>query len=168
MKILCVVLEYGYGRQSRGISYIERDGFMRSFETLGHTVVPFYYDKYVNYPYHKYVRYPKPLQEEVKYCADAVKPDLIFMSLFTNQFRTDTLDYLKSHYTTVAWFGDDQWRFDNFTSRYARHFTHCITTDRYAIAGYKRLGIRNVIHSQWAAIDAHRAPELGGGGINMT
>ena len=59
----------------------------------------------------------------------------------------------KSKYITINWFGDDTWRFEDFTSLYAPFFTYCITTDKFSISKYKNLGITKVILSQWAAID---------------
>ena len=61
------------------------------------------------------------------------------------------LDYLKSKYTTINWFCDDQWRFENFTRHYAPHFSYAITTDKFALTKYKKLGYENAILSQWAS-----------------
>lgn len=154
MKILYVDLQYDYGIKERGRNIIGLDGFKKSFEELAHKVVMFYYDEYL--------QDTKPMQQKLKEFADNVKPDLIFFSLFQNQFEQGTLDYLKSKYTTINWFGDDQWRFDNFTYKYANYFTYCITTDKFSIPKYKNLGQYNVIYSQWAAIDSHEVPKFDG------
>lgn len=147
MKILYVDLEYDYGIQSRGLNLIGQDGFKHSFETLGHEVVGFYYDDYLSDEV--------LLQQKLLEAADQAKPDLIFFCLFQNQFKHDTLKALKAKYLTVNWFGDDQWRFDNFTKDYANDFSWCITTDLYSLEKYKTIGQNNVILSQWAAIDKH-------------
>lgn len=144
MKILYVDLKYDYGVKSRGLNHIGQDGFLRSFQELGHEVLEFYYDDYLNNT--------SVLQEKIKNFSDKIKPDVIFFCLFANQFQIKTLDYLKSKYTTINWFGDDQWRFDNFSSIYAKHFTYCVTTDQYSIQKYKNIGQENVIYSQWAAM----------------
>ena len=154
MKILYVDLQYDYGIKARGKNIIGEDGFKKSFEELNHEVVMFYYDDYL--------QDTKPMQQKLKDFADDIKPDLIFFSLFQNQFEVETLDYLKSRYKTINWFGDDQWRFDNFTCNYANHFTYCITTDKFSIPKYKNLGQYNVIYSQWAAIDSHQMPKFEG------
>lgn len=154
MKILYIDLQYDYGIKSRGINIIGHDGFKKSFEKLGHSITMFYYDDYLNNPL--------PLQNDLKIFADKIQPDLIFFSLFRDQFNFDTLDYLKSKYTTINWFGDDQWRFDDFTSQYANHFTHCITTDKFSIPKYEAIGQHNIIYSQWAAIDSHEIPMFEG------
>jgi len=160
MKILYVDLQYDYGIKARGRNIIGLDGFKNSFEQLGHDVVMFYYDEYLNNT--------NPMQEKLKAFADREKPDLIFFSLFLDQFKLDTLDYLKSKYTTVNWFGDDQWRFDNFTYKYATHFTYCITTDKFSIPKYKKIGQNNVIYSQWAAINSHKIPKFEGYKYDVT
>ncbi|MDX4026198.1 glycosyltransferase [Aliarcobacter skirrowii] len=152
MKILYVDLKYDYGIQSRGINIIGHDGFKNSFEELGHKVEMFYYDEYL--------QNTKPLQKKLKDFADDIEPDLIFFSLFQNQFEIETLDYLKSKYITINWFGDDQWRFDNFTYKYANHFTYCVTTDKFSILKYKKIGQQNIIYSQWAAINSHKIPKF--------
>ncbi|MBE3609027.1 CgeB family protein [Campylobacter californiensis] len=154
MKILYVDLEYDYGIKARGINTIGQYGFKYSFEKLGHEVVVFYYDEYLNN-----IDF---LQKKIKNFADDVKPDLIFFCMFQEQFEVKTLDYLKSKYLTINWFGDDQWRFDNFTCKYANCFTYCITTDKFSILKYKKLGQHNVIYSQWGAINSHDMPKFEG------
>lgn len=150
MKILYVDLEYDYGIKARGQNVIGHDGFKHSFEILGHTVIMFYYDEYLNNTL--------SLQNALISFADKIQPDLIFFCLFRDQFDIETLDYLKTRYKTINWFGDDTWRFDSFTSKYAKHFTYCITTDKFSIFKYKQLGQNNVLYSQWAAINTHKIP----------
>lgn len=146
MKILLVDLKFDYGQEKRGLNQIGEVGFNQVFRSLGHEVTNFYYDSYLNRT--------EELQAELLKRAGEVKPDLIFFILFTNQFKTETLDLLKQKYRTINWFGDDQWRFDNFTSKYAPHFTHCITTDIYSQKKYNDIGVKNLFISQWAALNA--------------
>lgn len=148
MRILYVDLEYDYGVKSRGLNQIGQIGFRGVFDSLGHEVIPFYYDEYL--------LNTGPLQNLLLTKADFVKPDLIFFCLYTNQFTPETLKALKSKYRTLNWFGDDQWRFDKFTSEFAPLFTYSITTDPFALPKYKRLGVENVILSQWAALNVEQ------------
>jgi spore maturation protein CgeB len=154
MKILYVDMLYDYGKKSRGPNQIGQIGFLQVFKSLGHDVVEFYYDDYLGNT--------GPLQNELLKKADEVKPDLIFFCLYTDQFSNETLLQLKSKYKTINWFGDDQWRFDKFTSRYAPCFTYCITTDPFAIPRYYKLGVKNVILSQWAALNEPVKPVSAG------
>ena len=151
MKILFVDIQYDYGIQSRGPNHIGQEGFKKSLEKLGHEVVPFYYDEYLNNT--------GPLQKKLLSYATEVKPDLIFFVIFREHFHLETLKELKNKFTTVNWFGDDQWRFDSFTSVYAPYFTWSITTDQYAIDKYRTIGVENVFFSQWAAIDQNKIPD---------
>ena len=151
VKIVFVDLQYDYGVKARGRNIIGQDGFLNSFERLGHSVKPFYYDAYLP---HNLVQ----LQVDLIAFIDNEVPDLVFFSLFQNQFKIETLEYLKSKYVTVNWFGDDTWRFDSFTSRYANSFTYCVTTDKFSLFKYRQLEQYNVIYSQWAAIDSHTIP----------
>ena len=145
MKILYVDLLYDYGIKSRGDNQIGQIGFLKVFKSLGHDVVPFYYDSYL--------KNLESLQVELLKVADEQMPDLIYFCLYTEQFFPETLLKLKNKYKTMNWFGDDHWRFDNFTSKYAPLFSYVITTDPFALPKYKKIGIDNVILSQWAALN---------------
>jgi spore maturation protein CgeB len=149
MKILYVDLEFDYGEPSRGINTIGQLGFKSSFEQLGHEVIPFYYDNYLKNDLNK-------MQKDLCQKADEVAPDLIFFMLFRDQFTIETLSYLKSKFKTANWFGDDTWRFESFSSKFAPFFTYPITTDKFSLTKYYALGLKNVIRSQWAAIDDKR------------
>lgn len=145
MKILLVDLQYDYGVKSRGLNEIGELGFKQAFIKLGHNVVCFYYDDFLN----DLAR----LQSEVVEAALREKPDLIYFVLFGRQFDVVTLQKLRTIAPTVNWFGDDQWRFDSFTKHLAPHFTYSITTDPLAVPKYKDLGIINAHLSQWAALE---------------
>ena len=87
-----------------------------------------------------------------------INPDYIFFNLINNELPIECLEKLKKSYTTINWFGDDQWRFDSFSSKMSEYFTYSVTTDKYSIFKYNALG-RNVILSQWAAIN-FKSPKL--------
>lgn len=145
MKILFVDMEFDYGVPERGPNFIGQLGFIRSLCELGHEVIPFYYDSYL--------KNTIPLQTDILQKAEEVKPDLIFFALFRDQFKKETLLKLKEKFTTLNWFGDDSWRFDNFTKDYANCFTYCATTDKFSLSKYQQIGQNNVIMSQWAVIN---------------
>lgn len=151
MKILYVDMQYDYGKKSRGINQIGELGFHQVFKKLGHDVVPFYYDNYLENVV--------PLQAELLKSARYQNPDLIFFCLYTDQFSPETLTQLKSEYKTMNWFGDDQWRFGQFTSKFAPLFTYSITTDPFAVPKYQKLGVQNVFLSQWAALNVEVSNE---------
>jgi len=150
MKILYVDLYYDYGVRKRGLNHIGQDGFIKGFQNLGHDLDVFYYDDYL--------QNHDQLQTDLIQKADLCKPDLIFFLLFTDQFQIETLDHLKANYCTIAWFGDDNWRFEPYSKYLANHFTWCVTTEKHAIPKYHQIGQTNVILSQWAAIDSYPVP----------
>jgi len=51
---------------------------------------------------------------------------------------------------TFNWFCDDHWKFDSFSKYYAPFFSYVVTTDKESVEKYKKIGIKNVIVSQWA------------------
>lgn len=151
MKVLYVDLQYEYGMKNRGVNQIGEYGFRKVFERLGHSVECFYYDDYL--------KNTGALQQDLLKAAAVAKPDLIFFNLFGEQFSLETISELTSKYRTMNWFGDDQWRFESFTKKYAPEFTYSVTTDPFAVDKYHALGVRNVFLSQWAALEFDAEPE---------
>jgi len=78
-------------------------------------------------------------------------PDLILTNIIKDELSNYVLNKLSKKYLTVNWFGDDQWRYSNFSKIKAKFFDYVITTDKQSLAKYKNQGINNVIYSQWAA-----------------
>jgi len=52
----------------------------------------------------------------------------------------------------VNFFVDDQWRFDDFSCKYANYFNACFTTDKFSINKYKVIGQNNIIYIQRGSI----------------
>jgi len=147
-KILVVILKDDYGIPDRGESY-ESKYFYQSLKEIFSETRLFDFGPYL----HRYT----DLQRDIRKCADEYKPDIIFFVLYQENFSIETLDYLKSKAVTVNWFCDDQWRFDDFSSKFCSHFSWVITTDHFSIDRYHKLGYRNAILSQWATNDVLEA-----------
>lgn len=145
MKIAPVFLRYDYGKKSRGDS-LEYTAFYSTLKRLAKEVHPFWYDEYLTTRRNE-------LQKDVIKFIEEFDPDIIMFILMRNEFSFETLDYLKEKYTTLNWFADDQWRFEDFTSRYAPHFSYAVTTDKSAIFKYRKMGYNNAILSQWASFE---------------
>ena len=145
MKLVYVDYKYHYGKKDLGLNNIAIDGFITSFEKLGHDVAPFFYDDYVNEP--------DSLHRELVSFCEQEKPDLIFFILSHDLFNKDVISRLTEKYTTVNFFGDDHWRFESFTKKLADCFTYCVTTDPLAVEKYNAIGFDKLILSQWAALD---------------
>ncbi|MFH1905711.1 MAG: glycosyltransferase [bacterium] len=144
MKIVPVFLRYDYGIKSRGDS-LEYTGFYSALKQITNEVYPFWYDEYL-------IKKDE-LQKRVIKFIDDVNPDVVFFILIRDEISFETLNYLKNRYITMNWFGDDHWRFKNFTKYYATHLTYSITTDKFALSKYKKIGYKNVILSQWASFE---------------
>lgn len=134
--ILLVGMQWDYCRPERGIS-MDKLIFFENLKKMVGLVEPFWFDEYLDKK--------EKLQEDIIKRAHEIKPDLIFFLTYTDQFRFETLDELKSKYTTYALYWDDQWRFDSYSSKYAPHFTFVSTTDPWSISKYNRIGINPIV-----------------------
>ncbi len=133
-------MKYDYGIPERGLSNDKRY-IGDPFEKLVGKVDYLYFDEFFG-------RLGE-LQCRALSIAESGNYDLIFFLQFRNEFTHDTLDKIRKRTTTVAWFGDDQWRFEDYTQHYAPHFTFSCTTDPWSVAKYKALGITPIL-TQWA------------------
>lgn len=79
------------------------------------------------------------------------KPDLLFAFPYTDELDPKTLKELGKYTKTFAWFADDHWRFYNYSKFLAPHFDAVSTTYSKAVDMYRRAGVKNVVHTQWAA-----------------
>jgi len=149
VRALIVLLRWAYGQRERGDSQ-ELSLFFEPFRRLCREVRSFCYDEYWENP--------TALEQNLQECVASYKPDIIFFTTYADQFRPEFLDALKTKCRTIAWFGDDQWRFDDYSRRYALHYSTCVTTDKWAVSKYRALGA-DVVLSQWAADLATRVQE---------
>jgi len=134
-------MEWDYCDPKRGPS-MEKECFYKNLAKLVANVEPFWYDAYID-------NIPK-LQELLVEKARAYNPDLMFFIPYKNQFSAETLDLLKNKWPTCAWFGDDTWRFESYSSKLAPYFTHVCTTDIFSVEKYKKIGVEPIL-TQWAA-----------------
>lgn len=139
--LLLVGMQWDYCDIQRGTS-LDKDAFLPAFSALGFFVEAFWFDRYEKN------RKREDLQIDLLIKADEVKPDLIFFMTYTDQFDLETLDLLRQKYKTCAWFGDDHWRFDKYTRKYAPHFTYNVTTDLRAEEKYASISVTPIV-SQW-------------------
>lgn len=143
-KILYIGFQYDYGIEKNGYA-INYKAWYEGFIKLGYEVEAVFYDNYSK----------GELQEEVIKKAKNFNPDLIFCILQSTQIKVLTLEVLQKHkFFTVNLFGDDHWRFDEFSSKYANYFNACITTDKFSIGEYKLIGQKNIIKSEWASLES--------------
>lgn len=134
-------MQWDYGKPARGES-LDKVCFYENLTHLVDLVEPLWYDDYLERQHE--------LQNLVLQKAEEMKPDLILFIPYTDQFSVNTLEQLKKRFSTYAWFGDDQWRFNSYSSKLAPHFTYVSTTDPWSVTKYKKLGITPIV-TQWAA-----------------
>jgi len=139
-KVLTVLMQWEYCDPKKGFGG-EKTAFFDSISGLVERTEGFWYDEYI-------ADLPR-LRAKLLEAAERSRPDLIFFNPYTEQLDVPTLEALKARWTTCAWFGDDTWRFDSFSSKLSPHFTKVLTTDPFSVERYRRLGIDPIL-TQWA------------------
>ena len=145
MKILYVAMAHEYGDPALGPSFEEMN-FRSSLELSGHELVPF------DFKARETAVGRRRMNKELVEIAADTRPDLAFFFLFEEEISPRTIRSVavEGMTTTLNWFADDHWRFDDFSSRYAPALDWIVTTDHDAVQRYEALGHRGVILSQWA------------------
>lgn len=146
MKIVSVMLKYDYGIKERGDS-LEKIAFLPALQNVSNQVVPFWLEEN-GFPEKKLI-----LQNRIVDFVEKEKPDIVFFVLMKDEVSVDTIQKLSQKYITINWFCDDQWRFENFTKYVAPKLTYSITTDKFSLKKYEKIGCEKVILSQWASYD---------------
>jgi len=143
--ILYVAFQYDYGKKENGLA-INYKAWYENFIKLGYKVEGLFYEEHSK----------EDLQIEIIETARRIKPDLVFFILQKDQVDINTLKALKEQgFFIVNFFGDDQWRFDKWSSKYAPYFSACITTDKFSVDRYKSIGQNNIVRSQWASLESN-------------
>jgi spore maturation protein CgeB len=93
------------------------------------------------------------MNAELVRVASEWQPDLVFCFLLRDELHPETLAALRGidGVTTLNWFADDHWRFQDFSRHWAPRFDWVVTTDARAVPRYASIGLDHVIHSQWGA-----------------
>jgi len=143
MKILFCAMKYDYGDPKRGLSY-EYYNYIPAFQRLGYQVIPFdYLDLY------KKLGRDKMNDLLIKTVKD-LKPHLLFCSLFEEQLKKEVIaEISNTKTTTLTWFYDDTWRFDNFCRLWSRVFNWTATTEEFMVEKYRKIG-SNAIYLPFA------------------
>lgn len=146
MHILYVAMRYDYGRPEQGDSF-EHCNFFDSLKHLGHDI------HYFDFMTVLAERGREGMNRRLVDIARAEKPDVMFTVLFGDELDEEAIRSISElpDTTTVNWFCDDHWRYENFSRHWAPCFNWVVTTDSHSVAKYHAMGYRNVIKSQWAA-----------------
>jgi spore maturation protein CgeB len=144
MRILYVAMKYDYGDPNRGYSF-EHYNFFDFFQQSGHDVT------YFDFMDLGRSMGKTAMNRRLLDIARSEKPELMFSVMFTDELEMDVVRQISAlpEVTTLNWFCDDHWRFDNYSRLWAPHFNWVVTTANSAIPKYEGLQFRNVIKSQW-------------------
>ena len=145
MRVLYVAMRYDYGFPERGPSF-EHYNFYECLTQMGLQVDYFDFISIMN-------EVGKERMNELLFRkVEETKPEVMFTCLFKDEIEPGTLRRIteETETTTVNWFCDDHWRFENFSQRYASCFDWVTTTARSALPKYDAMGFSNVIKTQWA------------------
>lgn len=138
--ILPVVMKWDYGDQARGRS-CEDAFFVQNLRKLASRVEPVWIDDVLTRP--------DELMSRVEAAIERHAPDLLFLVPFRDEFTPEMLRRLRERVDTLAWFSDDEWRFEDFTRHLAPHYTYVCTTDPLAAPAYRSLGVEPIL-TAWA------------------
>lgn len=133
-----------YGRHGRGLGY-EVIHLVNAFIAEGYGVIHFPFDEIAEkYGYQR-------LQKILESVCCLRSPDLLFHMTFQEEIFGETLRRISSVWKvpTLAWFSDDNWRFDSYSSHKAFFYDWVCTTYPEAFEGYERMGHKGAILTQW-------------------
>jgi spore maturation protein CgeB len=143
MKVLYVGYRHEFGDSLNGdaINYL---GWFMGFVNLGFSVDGVFFDK----------KSKEEIQTEINNKLKNSKPDVVFVIPQLDKLPPNSLNNLINTKDSkfVGFFGDDQWRFKNFSKKYAKLFDLIVTTDFICLDLYKDHGAKSAILSQWAAV----------------
>jgi len=83
----------------------------------------------------------KGINEEIIALVRQEHPKYVFWYPRSYEFRESTFDSIRKEGSiVVAWFGDDHFRFDNYSQWWIPHLDYCIIHDIEAVPKYRALG----------------------------
>jgi hypothetical protein len=90
--------------------------------------------------------------------------DLVLVVTHEDEFRPETLDEARRHTCLAAWNCDDDWRWDDYSSKWTPHYTYAVTTYRHIFEANRR-SHPNLLLSQWGCTGLYdglnRAKDIG-------
>ena len=146
MKVIFSGFKYEYGRPEWGLATIEYQNFFGTLAKMSGVEAQFFAVDEVM----KEVGREEMNQKLIRNVQES-KPDLLFTMIFQEEIKKETIEYItkKTSTKTFNWFTDDHWRLPIFSRYWAPLFTAVGTTDSKAPEKYRKLGITNVIKTQW-------------------
>lgn len=143
-------MQYDYGDRGRPESY-DYVNFFESLKNIGHEV--FFFD----YMEEMSACGRTEMNSRLLECAAKFKPDLAFVSLYTDQIFPETMIALKEITKTLCFFHDDMWRRE-FSLAWAPRFNYFTSSDFEAERKYKSLGLNHFIHFPFGVNESRYIP----------
>lgn len=138
--VLTLTQQFDYGDPARGMAY-EETAFLHTLLHMGFEVRRFDFATLA-------ARYgTRTMNEALMEAVHLWQPRLVFAMLTGDQLDPEALRAIRRPgLTTLNWFADDQWRFEQFSMRWAPEFDAVVTTSEEAAARYATLpGVRAVL-----------------------
>ncbi len=145
LRVLLAYLHHDYGMARRGVSY-ETTAFRDPLHLLGCDLVEAPLDVLS-------ARLgQKGAGEALLELAFRHEVDVAFVIPFKDEITPQALGELRDSLgvPVVAWFCDDHWRFDGFTTALLDHISVAVTTSPEAVEQYQERGFSRVLRSQWS------------------
>lgn len=141
-RVLLAIPLYSYGDPARGGS-LDTEAWLPAVRGLVRQTEVF--------PLDRAMREPLSLDAELLAAVERFEPDLLLLTTHRDDIAPETLLRLRELTTTMAFFWDDHWRFEEFSSRYATLYDYVVTTNPAVAPRYRELG-GNPIVTQYAGI----------------
>jgi spore maturation protein CgeB len=145
LHILYIGLKNDYGNPALGRSF-EYVNFFDTLNRSGNYKVDMF-------PFDEVMREVgrEKMNTQLLQTIERIKPHCCFFVLFTDEIKKETIREIteKSGSITFNWFGDDHWRFNNYSRFWAPLFHWASTTDTISVGKYYKIGYRNIIKTQW-------------------
>jgi spore maturation protein CgeB len=150
-RILLATQEYDYADPKRGHG-MEIAVWLPTMQRLVREVEVFPLDR----THHE----PGCLDGALVAAVDRFEPDLVVFSTYEDNVGADALSALRDRTKTLAFFWDDHWRFDSFSSRYATLYDFVVTTNAAVEHRYRALGGHPIVSQYAGTASADAAPPI--------
>ena len=138
-RVLYAALKYSYAKPSLGLSY-EYYNFLDSLRQIKNLEVEEFDWVSLRRDHGK-----AGMNELLLRQVDKFNPDLVFFSIFREEFNKEVIRELSSQTLTYNWFCDDLWRFDSWAKDWAPCFNWVSTLNDEVVSKYKSMGYERVI-----------------------
>lgn len=138
MKILVVCMLHAYGAPDREYSF-EYFNFYGVLKQMGHEVELF------DYMGELHALGKEGMNDKLLARVREWQPAVTVFSLYTDQFKAETVNELRSYTKTFCFFHDDTWRVD-YSRYWARQFDYFSTPDLRGEIKYHEIGLSNATY----------------------